>query len=118
MYTENELADYLAEMRAQVCSRCIERPEGGPPCEPLGKRCGIELHLPDIVAFVHAGKSDLIEPYMDRLHSDVCAECANRTTSQCPCPLEYLLSLAVQAVETVDQRRRSRRRRGMQRNGV
>lgn len=108
MYTESQLDEYLAEMREQVCSRCIERPKGGPPCEPLGKRCGIELHLSDIVAFVHAGHSDLIEPYMDRLHNDVCAECVNRPTSQCPCPLEYLLSLAVQAVETVDRRRRSR----------
>jgi hypothetical protein len=106
MDTDSELQDYLAEMREQVCSHCIERPEGGPPCAPLGKRCGIELHLPQIVEFVHAGHSDLIEPYTERLHDDVCATCTNRPTNQCPCPLEYLLSLAVQAVETVDARRK------------
>ena len=30
-------------------SRCIERPPGGPPCAPLGKECGIEMHLPAVI---------------------------------------------------------------------
>lgn len=107
MYSKRELDDYLVEMRHQVCSRCIEKPSCGPPCAPFGKRCGIELHLPKIVDFVHAEQSDLIDPYIERLHDDVCAHCPNNTTDQCPCPLEYLLVLAVQAVETVDERRRT-----------
>lgn len=41
--------EYLAEIRAEVCNCCIEKPPGGPPCLPLGKRCGIERHLPQIV---------------------------------------------------------------------
>ncbi|MCA9100104.1 MAG: hypothetical protein R3C10_11215 [Pirellulales bacterium] len=107
MYSASELDEYLVEMREQVCSNCIERPAGGPPCAPLGKRCGIELHLSKIVDFVHAGHSTLIGPYADRLHNDVCAHCPNSTTRQCPCPLDYLLVLAVQAVESVDERHKA-----------
>jgi hypothetical protein len=106
MYTDGELVEYLAEIRENVCSRCIERPPGGPPCAPLGKRCGIELHLPEIVKIVQAGESARIDPYIERLHSDICAHCPNQPTSQCPCPLEYLLLLTVEAVETVDRRLR------------
>src|SRR5437016_1604702 len=42
MLTELELAEYREEIRNHVCSRCVDRPAGGPPCEPLGKRCGVE----------------------------------------------------------------------------
>jgi hypothetical protein len=106
MYTPAELEEYLAEIRAQVCSHCIERPPGAPPCAPHGKRCGIELHLPEIIEVCHRAKGGLIDPYIERFHEDVCSHCANRPTSQCPCPLDYLLVLAVQAIETVDQRNR------------
>ena len=98
------LDEYLLELRTQVCSRCIERPEGGPPCAPLGKRCGIELHLPEFIDAVHAVSNVRIDPYIDSLHKRVCEDCRNSTTSQCPCPLKYLLLLAVEAIETVDNR--------------
>ena len=32
MVAECELAEYLDEIRREVCSRCVERPPGGPPC--------------------------------------------------------------------------------------
>lgn len=67
------LDEYLAEIRAQVCSRCIERPPGGPPCLPRGKRCGVELHLREIVDLTHANGSPCMEPYIDHLHDDICA---------------------------------------------
>ncbi len=105
MYTQVQLDEYLAEIREQVCSRCIERPPGGPPCAPHGKRCGIELHLAEIVEVCHAAKGNSMEPYIERFHSDVCSHCAIRPTNQCPCPLDYLLLLAVEAIEAVDERR-------------
>jgi len=46
----------------------------------------------------------MIDPYIDQFHEQVCTHCPNRPTNQCPCPLEYLLTLVVQAIETVDQR--------------
>jgi hypothetical protein len=106
MSTSAELEEYMAEIRTQVCSHCIERPPGAPPCAPTGKRCGIELHLPEIVQVCHQARGALIDPFVERFHEDVCSHCANRPTSQCPCPLDYLLILAVQAIETVDQRKR------------
>lgn len=107
LYDGTDLEEYMAEIREQVCSRCIERPPGGPPCQPLGKRCGVELNLREIVDAIQKVHAGWMGPYIDRFHEDVCAHCANRPTSQCPCPMEYLLELAVEAVEAVDERKRN-----------
>jgi len=104
MEPEERLAQYMEEIRREVCSRCIERPPGGPPCDPLGKRCGIEHNLARIVEAVHQVHSNRMDPYTRIFHDQVCTQCANRTTDQCPCPMEYLLILAVEAIETVDAR--------------
>ena len=32
MNAERDLEEYRAEIRLHVCTRCIERPPGGPPC--------------------------------------------------------------------------------------
>jgi hypothetical protein len=96
--------EYLNEVREQVCSRCVERPPGGPPCLPLGKRCGIELHLPAYLRAVHEVESASIVPYLASLEKCVCTNCPMHHGESCPCPLEYLLVLTVQAIETVDQR--------------
>ncbi len=104
MNSSIELDEYLAEIRKQVCSRCVERPPGGPPCFPLGKRCGIELHLQDLVDSVHGVHSSTMDPYEDEFHHVVCEDCAFHGSRQCPCPLDNLLVLAVQAIESVDQR--------------
>ena len=108
MYTQTDLDEYMAEIRQHVCSRCIQRPPGGPPCLPRGTRCGIELHLAEIVEMCHAAKGDVMDPYIERLHEDVCANCSECDTSACPCPLDYLLLLAAEAVDAVDERRRAR----------
>jgi hypothetical protein len=99
------LEEYRTEIRNRLCRHCIERPPGGPPCAPRGKRCGVELHLEALVAVAHAATSNCIDPYADHLHDDVCASCQLRASPHCPCPLDYLLPLAIEAVEAVDQRR-------------
>jgi hypothetical protein len=70
----------------------------------MGKRCGIELHLAEIVQVAHLTRSRAIDPYIERFHIDVCSHCSNRETSQCPCPLDPLLLLAIEAIEAVDAR--------------
>ena len=105
MYEGTELEEYMAEIREQVCSRCVERPAGGPPCQPLGKRCGVELNLRLLVNAVHKEHSNWMGPYINHFHEDVCAHCQDRQTAHCPCALEYLLELAVEAIEAVDERR-------------
>jgi len=106
MYTQEELDEYMLEIREQVCSHCIERPPGGPPCAPHGKICGIEQHLPEIVELAQATHSRRIDPYIEHLHCDVCAHCDALTSSHCPCALDYLLQLAIEAVEDVDERKK------------
>ena len=105
MAATTELAEYLAEIREHVCSRCIERPPGGPPCAPLGKDCGVELHLPELIASIHAVDSPSIVPYLDHNRHSICEKCALLHSSICPCPMDYLATLIVEAVEAVDQRR-------------
>jgi len=104
MVTETELNEYLDEIRKEVCSRCVERPPEGPPCAPLGKQCGIETHLAEIIDSIHGVRSDLIEPYLHTNRQQICEKCALLHTSICPCPMDYLSVLLVEAVETVDRR--------------
>ena len=108
MLTETDRNEYLEEIRKDVCSRCVERPPGGPPCAPLGKECGIELHLPEIIESIHGVRSDSIEPYLAMNRKRICEKCALLHSSVCPCPMDYLAVLLVEAVEEVDRRRRER----------
>jgi hypothetical protein len=108
VYTETEVREYLEVIREQVCSRCVERLPGGPPCAPLGKKCGIELRLPLFLQAVHEVDSPAIEPYLDNLHRCVCSQCSLRGCDSCPCPMDYLLVLLVESIEMVDRRRMER----------
>jgi len=108
MITQAELAEYRDEIRQNVCSRCVERPEEGPPCEPLGKMCGVELHLPEIIESIHGVHSNRIQSYLNHNREEICEKCAFLHSSFCPCPMDYLAVLLVQAVETVDERRSQR----------
>ncbi|MCC6418125.1 MAG: hypothetical protein IT429_07720 [Gemmataceae bacterium] len=110
MIPETELQEYRDEIRQQVCTRCVERPSGGPPCVPLGKNCGVELHLPELIESIRQVHSPLLEPYLSCNRRQVCTHCAFLHDSICPCPMEYLGALIVEAVEGVDQRRREQGR--------
>jgi len=109
MLTEPEIQEYLDEIRKQVCSRCVERPPGGPPCAPLGKECGIEMHLPELIDSIHEVNSDYIARYLAHNRERICEHCELLNTDVCPCPLHYLAVLIVEAVETVDERHRLNR---------
>jgi len=108
-----EMEQYLAEIRKQVCSRCIDRPPGGPPCAPLGKVCAVEFALPLFVKAIHdVGDRGTIDPYIDSLRRQVCSQCSRQEPDgfcllrvEKACSLDYLFPFVVQAVETVDQRR-------------
>jgi hypothetical protein len=104
----DEYSDYVAELRAEVCSRCIERGPDSPPCAPHGKGCGIELHVPELVELCRNTDSAAMDPYIDELHDKICRTCAIKDQPSCPCPLDYLLKLAVESVETVERRRAAR----------
>jgi len=108
MNLPDELDEYRAELRADVCSRCIERRPNAPPCAPVGKACGIERHLAGLVEICRTTDSTLIDPYIEKLHDTICSDCEYNDKPACPCPLDYLLQLAVEAVEKVQRRRADR----------
>jgi hypothetical protein len=103
MLTETQLAEYTEEIRRQVCSRCVERPPGGPPCAPLGKQCGVEMHLAQLIECIREQQSGFIEPYLENNRKKICEHCTLHNGPECPCPMDYLVVLAVEAVETVDE---------------
>jgi hypothetical protein len=105
MIVQDELEEYRAELRAEVCSRCIERRPGAPPCGALGKGCGIERHLPGLIELCRTTNSALMDPYIEKLHDTICSDCEYKDKPACPCPLDYLLQLAVETVEKVERRR-------------
>ncbi len=109
MYTQSELEEYRGELREQVCEHCIVRRNGAPPCDVQGVGCGVERHLERLIDICRSVDSMLIDPYLDRLRNEICANCAYRDRAECPCPLQYLLPMAVAAVETVEQRLAARR---------
>src|SRR5262245_54194280 len=102
MVAEAEVQEYLDEIRRDVCSICVERPTGGPPCAPLGKDCGIELHLPQLIDAVRQVHSGLLDPYLEHNRQEICTSCRFLHSSICPCPMDYLLLPIVEAVEKVD----------------
>lgn len=97
----NKLAEYQEALRENVCSRCIERRPGTPPCGPFGKSCGIERHVNELVRICRETQSQRIDPYIEKLHESVCAHCESKDSPWCPCPLDYLMLLAVEAIEKV-----------------
>jgi hypothetical protein len=99
-----ELDEYRTALRDEVCSRCIARLPNAPPCGPLGQGCGIERHLPALVELCRTTDSNLIDPYIEKLHDTICVGCEYHDKPSCPCPLNYLLKLAVEAVEKVEHR--------------
>jgi hypothetical protein len=105
MLTPAEHAEYLAVLREQVCSRCIQRGPDCPPCAPHGQPCGIEAHLGELVEICRKTDTAQMAIYIDKLHDLVCPTCEYKDSSNCPCPLDYLLQLAVEAIETVESRR-------------
>jgi hypothetical protein len=108
MLTAIEQKEYMEEIRKHVCTRCIERPPDGPPCAPLAKQCGIEMHLPELIDAIHDVRSDLIWPYLKHNRERICEKCIlHNHPDLCPCPMDYLAVLLVEAVEAVDKRRAS-----------
>jgi hypothetical protein len=112
MLAEAELQEYLDEIRKEVCSRCVERPNGGPPCGPLGKPCGVELHLPKLIDVIQEIQSHRIAPYLENDRKKICESCALHHSDFCPCPMDTLAVLVVEAVEAVRDRHHTRDRRG------
>jgi hypothetical protein len=100
-----EYAEYLAEVRAQVCGHCPERVPDRPPFGPACRHCGVELQLNRIVESIHDAGEAVGEygPPPDR--RTACARCTCLGGGTCPCPAGALTERVVRAVKAVDARR-------------
>lgn len=105
MAEPDELEAYMAAIREEVCSQCRERLSGSLPCSSQSLVCGIEVHLSRLVEICHSTNSCLIGPYLDRMQVEICATCENQGAESCPCPMQQLLPLVVQTIESVDRHR-------------
>jgi hypothetical protein len=110
MITDTEREEFLAAIRKEVCAHCQDRPPGGPPCAALGKACGVELYLPELVEAVREVQGDLIEANRQMKQRLVCTRCAYLHSGACPCPMDYWFVPIVQVIQEVDQRRGVRAR--------
>jgi hypothetical protein len=104
MAIATDYSEYLGAIRRQVCNKCVERPADGPPCAERGKFCGVEMHLPELIDSIHEIQSPLLGPYLVHNRTQICEHCSFNHTDACPCPMDYLLPLIIEAVESVDER--------------
>ncbi len=105
MRSEIDLAEYMKEIRQEVCRYCVECPPGGPPCAMRGKWCGVEYFFPEMIQAIHEVRSRWVLPYLLHNSRRICAHCVNRAADCCPCPLQSLAPLIVPAVKNVESRR-------------
>jgi hypothetical protein len=108
MFSRALYAEYLAEVREQVCDHCPQRIPGEPPARPACRRCGVELQLPQLVESIREAGDGLsaFDPAPDR--RQVCAACVCLDGGLCPCPAGLLSALVVRAVKAVEERRSQR----------
>jgi hypothetical protein len=61
------------------------------------------MHLPQLIDAVREVQSGSIGPYLENNRRKICEHCPMLPGCDCPCPMDYLAVLVVQAVETVDE---------------
>src|SRR5262249_33743237 len=67
-----------------------------------------EMHLPELIESIRSVHSPMLAPYIDHDRQVICSRCAYLDRSICPCPMDYLGGLIVEAVEEVDRSRSER----------
>jgi hypothetical protein len=100
------LDDYWDAVRTKVCVKCIDG-DGIGNCRLSGElECGLKLHFPRIVDTVLSVKSDNMEPYIEVLRRNVCANCLHQSPdgtcsfrSNVDCGLDRYFPLIVVAIE-------------------
>jgi hypothetical protein len=110
MLARANYAEYLLEVREQVCARCPERVAGRPPFRPQCRQCGIELQLPQIVESIRDAGGRLSEFDPAPARRAVCSRCVCLEGGTCPCPAAPLSEWVVRAVLAVEERRAQRER--------
>lgn len=105
---------YLDAVRNNVCPVCLDAVMVGNQfvrCGlPAGRKCPVEIYLPQIVDVVESVDSWLMEDYANVLRDKVCAHCENSEGNFCAlrlqadCALDRYFMLVADAIREVDTR--------------
>ncbi|MDZ7363290.1 MAG: hypothetical protein ONB46_21610 [candidate division KSB1 bacterium] len=103
---------YLDAIRDRVCPVCLDAVMVGNKfvrCGlPAGRKCPVEIYLPQIVDVVESVDSWLMEDYVNVLREKVCASCENSEGEVCvlrlqaDCPLDRYFMLVAESIKEVD----------------
>jgi hypothetical protein len=102
---------YLDAIRSNVCPVCMDSVMLGDEfmrCGlPPGRKCPIEIFLPQVVEVMESVHSPLIEDYVPALREKVCALCRHAEGDFCilrlqaDCPLDRYFVLVAEAIDEV-----------------
>lgn len=103
-----DLDKYWQAVQQRVCAHCVDS-DGLGNCRLSSEdACGLKLHFPRIVETVLAVKSNTIEPYIEALRQNVCADCRHQSPdgtcafrSNRDCGLDRYFPLVIEAIEGV-----------------
>ncbi|MCI0691082.1 hypothetical protein L0337_03635 [candidate division KSB1 bacterium] len=105
---------YLDAVRNNVCPVCLDAVMAGNQfvrCGlPAGRKCPVEIYLPQVVEVVESVDSWLMDDYVEALREKVCAFCENSTGDFCAlrlqadCALDRYFMLVADAIKEVDTR--------------
>lgn len=105
------MEEYHDAIDRRVAAACLDRKDDGTCNPPEGRKCVLELNLPEIVKAVKAVKSDRIDDYAHSIRETVCVDCINQDEhgecyfrDQMQCCLDNFMSLVVDAIDEVDSR--------------
>jgi hypothetical protein len=105
---------YLDAIRLNVCPVCLDAVMAGNKfvrCGlPAGRKCPVEVYLPQVIDVVESVDSWLIEDYVELLRKKVCAVCKNSDGDFCAlrlqadCALDRYFMLVAEAIQEVNTR--------------
>ncbi len=105
---------YLQMIQQRVCAKCIDTDEKGNCLLHVDEICAVEEFLPEIVQAIQRVQSDKVEDYVVELRNLVCSQCKHQSEdgtcvvrNNLDCGLDRYFPLIIEAVEQVDESRRS-----------
>lgn len=99
-----------AALRSKICPNCVRYTADHRCSLPPDRPCVIFEALPTIAQVVQNVSSDRIDPYLDRIRTDLCAVCNEDEHGRCPlrdhldCALDSYLPLVVDEIEAACSR--------------
>ena len=89
-----------------VCSHCIDASADGVCLLKNDAECGLRMHFPAIVRAIRSQSGDDLQPYIEALRTEVCAQCKFQdANSECErrsaldCGLDRYFALVVETIE-------------------